>query len=187
VSRRTHYVVAGISPVCGFDARWGGRTRTFTRRLEEVDCLACLRVVASGITRPVVVRVYPVERERLYATCYVWPSRRAMYRHRPLDRNHEAATTEVDGWIAGRRSPCFAELNFFRASLGVEVVTHEFGHAAHCWRRRKGIDVDSPAEGTLEVDHPEELYCYALGRMVRQFYARVFALGLEVERGRRGE
>jgi hypothetical protein len=175
---RTHYAATGYEPVCGLEARRPGRMRTFSRHLEDVDCGTCLRVVAVGLVRPVSIRVVPVEGESLYASCYVWPTKRAMYRHRPLERNHEASTTDLDGWVSGRRSPRFAELNFYRGALGVEVVTHEFGHAAHAWARRKRIRLDLDAE---------ERFCYALGAMVRQFYTRAFALELCTPGGHRAE
>jgi hypothetical protein len=141
-------------------------------------------------------RVYPEDRF-LYAVVNIWPTKKAMYAHKPLDRKHLASCTGQQRLVIPprgsksrvRKRGEFAELNFFRGSLGVEVVSHEFTHAAFCWADRRKLnlalasnpDSSQSTNGTLEINSVEERFCYALGRMVNQFTSRLYDNGLYKE------
>lgn len=140
---------------------------------------------------PITFRIYP-ENKSLYATVNIWPSKAAMYRHRPLQRTHEASCTGQMAFYPKRKGKqrkdgLFAELNFHRKSLGVGVVSHEITHAAFSWAERRRIplaiehtwyDVNAKRKGVLSQDSPEERFCYALGEMVRQFTERCYKIGV---------
>jgi hypothetical protein len=144
---------------------------------------------------PLTFRVYP-ERKSLYVVVNVWPTKKAMYAHRPLNRNHEASCTGTTRIVVPPRGSTsrtwkrgeFAEVNFYRGALGVGVVSHEFTHAAFCWAERRKLKRIAEEEergmtvrgdvSILPVDGVEERFCYALGEMVRQFTQKLYDLGL---------
>lgn len=86
-----------------------------------------------------------------------------------------------------RKTGLFAEANFYREELGMEVVTHEMTHGAFAFADRRKLRIDQTidkefqADGkkkTLDLDGPEERFCYALGQMCRQFVQKCYDLGL---------
>ena len=154
--------------------------------------------------KPVTFRVYP-ENRSLYAVINIWPTKTAMYRHRPLGRDYQATTKgvmvyDVPPAKSGkptRKRGLFAEINFCRACLGIGVVSHEMTHAAFCWAERRGLPLETvysaqnwkanrKRNSTMKLDSVEERFCYALGEMCRQFTQRCYDLGLyrEVVQGR---
>lgn len=142
------------------------------------------------MTWPVKIRVYP-ENRALFATVYVWPTKKAMRQHarrvwQARDRfgaycqTFRKVRVRADGRT--QTSPEFAEVHFAVSQLGSETVTHEFTHAAWGWARRVGWEPEAegemhPMAGRFEMAN-EERFCYALGAMVRQFIDRAYTLGL---------
>lgn len=136
-------------------------------------------------------RVHP-EGKYLYALVNIWPTKDAMYDHKPLERNHEACCTGQEVFIISdqsgklaRKDGQFAELNFCLDRLGVGVVSHEMTHATFCWAERIRLPIQeikdhslSKTSGILAQDGPEERFCYALGEMVRQFTKKCYDLKL---------
>ncbi len=140
--------------------------------------------------KPITFRLYP-ENASLYAIVNVWPTKKAMYQHRPLQRNHEASCTDttIIRCFNGkqRKLGLFAELNFYKRYLGMGCITHEITHAAFSWADRVKLPLseisDNPLSqatsgAVLPQDGPEERFCYALGEMCRQFVNRADKLGL---------
>lgn len=144
------------------------------------------------MTWPVKIRVRP-EGRALYATAYVWPTKKAMRAHayankvwRRRDKFGAYCQTftkirvHADGRC--RTSPEFAEVHFALSQMGSETIVHEFTHAAWGWARRTGwrVDEDALASGydNGSASESEERFCYALGAMVRQFVNRAHALGV---------
>lgn len=145
-------------------------------------------------------RIYP-ENRSLYAQVNIWPTKTAMYAHKPLGRNHEASCSgqqliyvppkSKDPKQRRRKIGLFAELNFYRARLGVEVISHEMTHAAFCWAERRRLNLANAIgehnwqirkhDAVLDQDGTEERFCYALGQMVRQFTQKCYDLGLYKE------
>jgi hypothetical protein len=77
---------------------------------------------------------------------------------------------------SSKRPGCIGCVNLFRRGLTNEIVTHEFAHAMFAYGERKGLTRQwLAADGTMPT---EELYCYALGRMVARFWRRAPAMGL---------
>ena len=75
-----------------------------------------------------------------------------------------------------KRPGCIGCINLFRRGLTNEIVTHEFAHAMFAYGERKGLTGKWLQVGnTMPI---EELYCYALGRMVARFGTRAQTLGL---------
>ena len=86
-----------------------------------------------------------------------------------------------------RKTGLFAEANFYRQQIGIEVVSHEMTHAAFAFAERRGLPLDQTIDktfskggrlNTLPIDGVEERFCYALGQMVRQFVTRCYDLKL---------
>ena len=144
-------------------------------------------------------RVYP-EGRFLYAEVNIWPNKTAMYRYNPLNRNHSASCKgtvvyNVPSKKSGkpvRRDGIFAELNFHRNAIGVEVVAHEMTHATFCWAERVKLPLEKITDEqnwktgrkkaqALKTDGPEERFCYALGIMTRQFTQKCYDLGFYKE------
>jgi hypothetical protein len=142
------------------------------------------------MTWPLKIRVYP-EDGALYATAYIWPTKRAMraYARRTWGMRDRFGAycqsfTKLKVLPTGRTrtSPQFAELHFARTQMGSETVAHEFTHAAWAWARRVGwtADMDALAVGQMLGRYEtgsEERFCYALGAMVRQFVERAYKAG----------
>jgi hypothetical protein len=141
-----------------------------------------------------IFRVYPAGRY-FYAVVNIWPTKKAMYQYKPLQRNHEASCTGQEVYTYSskskwRKTGCFAELNFYKGFLGVGCIAHEMTHAALSWAGRARLPIseivnDNPFRASDHVrvrvlpnDGTEERLCYALGEMVRQFTDRCYKLGI---------
>lgn len=142
-------------------------------------------------SKPITFRVHP-ENKSLYAVVNIWPSKRAMYAHKPINRNHLASCTGQDLLRVSpngdtRKLGLFAEVNFIRRALGIGVVSHEFTHAGFCWAERRGLPLEHIKQAAqlvgnvLADDSIEEQFCYAVGEMCRQFTQRCYDLGLYKE------
>lgn len=140
--------------------------------------------------KPITFRLYP-EGSWLYAEVNIWPTKKAMYQHKPLRRNHEASCTSTTliqfSESKRRKLGLFAELNFYKRYLGMGCITHEITHAAFSWADRVKLPLneisDNPLSqattgSTLPQDGPEERFCYALGEMCKQFIDHAYRLGL---------
>lgn len=123
-------------------------------------------------------RIYPDDRA-LYFKVHVWPSKAAMLTHLrsmelPASRDTVAQCSSYSiGKLRGgywRTKPILGEINLHSKQLNAEVVSHECGHAALSWARRKKFkqfNLDDLPTGRL-VSRNEERFCYALGHMVNQ-------------------
>lgn len=84
--------------------------------------------------KPLTFRLYP-EGSFLYCEVNIWPNKRAMHAHTRLPgRNYEACcggrmAYAVSSRGTRRRTGLFAEANFNRHYLGVEIMSHELTHA----------------------------------------------------------
>lgn len=134
-------------------------------------------------------RLYPAGRY-FYALVNIWPTKKAMYAHRPLQRDHDAACTGISSRTVytdgtSRKNGFFAELNFYKGYIGIGAVSHELTHAAFNWAERVGLCLNTQtikesnnSKGVLPEEHAEERFCYAIGDMVKQFTVKCYKLGL---------
>lgn len=154
-------------------------------------------MAANRKVKPISFRVYP-EGRFLYCEVNIWPTKKSMLVHTKLGGDkYEACCGGREGYVVEpkrrggrqrvRKTGLFAEANFHREAIGIEVISHEFTHATFCFADRRklplGECVDKKFEkndrfNTLELDGPEERFCYALGQMCRQFTQRCYDLGL---------
>lgn len=150
-----------------------------------------------GKPKPIKFRVYP-DGQFLYAEVFIWPTKKAMYATSPIPRNYEARCGGRELYVIPpkrkgraqrvRKMGLFAELHFHKRALGIEVVSHEFTHAAFCWAERRKLDLNEAVsqhdwkiggdKETLDQDGVEERFCYVLGRMCRQFTQKCYDVGL---------
>ena len=80
-----------------------------------------------------------------------------------------------------RLSPLIARVSLWRGEMDVGTITHEFGHAALAWARRRKLKIehiDDGASGVIPQDHPEERIAWALGNLTSQFVSRANKAGL---------
>lgn len=86
-----------------------------------------------------------------------------------------------------RKTGLFAEANFHRRRIGIEVITHELTHAVFAFADRRKLPLAETVNkdwrtGTkgqvMDQGGPEERFCYALGQMCRQFTQKCYDLGL---------
>lgn len=139
-------------------------------------------------------RLYP-EGSFLYCQVNIWPTKKAMREHTLLPRNAEASCGGREEYIVPpkrekkpvRKTGLFAEVNFYRNRIGIEVVSHEMTHGTFAFADRRKLDIGkvlplafavSGANRTLDRDCAEERFCYALGVMCRQFTQKCYDLGL---------
>lgn len=138
---------------------------------------------------PLVFRIYPEEGSTLFVRVLVHITKKAMREHwRTTDARFNGGTwsrrlaycTEVQHWTVTRRrvrrDPCVAEVHFFRARLGSQVVTHELFHATMAYARRVGFRFQRLGEEAVNQD--EERLAYAHGDMCRAFVDRAHEAGL---------
>src|SRR6185369_4051321 len=155
--------------------------------------------MADKKAEPITFRVYP-ENGFLYAVVNIWPTKKAMYAHKPLQRNHEASCTgrKVINIRAKKRGKAqrsrlrgvFAEINFYKGALGIGCVSHDMTHAMFCWAERRNLRIDEASlqkaaslrvrkrNNVLPTDCIVERCCYALGEMCRQFTMKCYDLDL---------
>jgi hypothetical protein len=137
-----------------------------------------------------VFRLYPEEGSTLFVRAIVHPTKRAMREHwrERGDVRFNGGTwdqriaycQEILRWRCGKRSVrrdrCVAEVNFYHARIGTEIVTHEIFHATMAWARRVGFTFQRLGEKAVNQD--EERLAYAHGDMCRAFVDRAHTAGL---------
>jgi hypothetical protein len=146
--------------------------------------------------KPISFRLYP-EGSFLYCEVNIWPTCKDMHKHLPLGRKTVASCGGRESYIVEpkrrgkpqrlRKTGLFAEANFHKGEIGIEVVSHELTHAAFCFADRRKLPLDQCVNkdfkqdgrnNALDNDGPEERFCYALGHMVRQFTQKCYDKGL---------
>lgn len=151
---------------------------------------------AKKKAEPITFRLYP-EGRFLYCEVNIWPTKKAMHQHLPLTGNTVASCGGRTSYIAEpkrkgrpqrlRKTGLFAEANFHRKQIGIEVVSHEMTHAAFAFADRRSLRLDQVLDkqytkggrnNVMDLDGPEERFCYALGQMCRQFTQKCYDLGL---------
>lgn len=144
--------------------------------------------------KPITFRLHP-EGSFLFCEVNIWPTKRAMHANteaRP--KNYAACCGGRESYVVPpkgsgrrmRRTGLFAEANFHRKELGIEVVSHEMTHAAFAFADRRKLNLNAAisearwneSKNTMDQDGPEERFCYALGQMCRQFTQKCYDLGL---------
>ena len=88
-----------------------------------------------------------------------------------LPRYNRKTQGAMQGYKSSTTPACIGSVNLYVRGLTHETVTHEFGHATFAYRERLG---------KLDAWRVEEVFCYALGRMVNRFVQRVAKLGFMV-------
>lgn len=141
---------------------------------------------------PVSFRLYP-DGSFLYCQVNIWPTKKAMDQHLPLTRHTQASCGGRESYIVPkgkgrlRKTGLFAEANFYKRRIGVEVMSHELTHAAFAFADRRKLPLGETVNkqfakngrfNYLDNEGAEERFCYALGRMVRQFTVKCYAVGL---------
>lgn len=143
--------------------------------------------------KPVTFRLYP-EGTFLYCEVNVWPAKKAMREYNPLPGKYAASCGGRDQYIIPpkgkgrmRKTGLFAEANFHKQCIGIEVVSHELTHAAFAFADRRKLPLEQTlakdyqmggSKAVMDQDGPEERFCYALGQMCRQFTQKCYDLGL---------
>lgn len=142
--------------------------------------------------QPITFRIYP-DGTFLYVVINIWPTKKAMYAHGKAAHDYEAmcggrAAYTVPPKGKPRKKGLFAEINFSRRALGIEVVSHEFTHAGFCWAERRGLDLNDAIGGrewviggekmSLDRNGVEERFCYVVGRLCRRFTQKCYDLGI---------
>lgn len=142
--------------------------------------------------KPISFRLYP-EGSFLYCEVNIWPNKKTMQAHTKLPgHNYEACCGGREAYRIPakgrmRRTGLFAEANFNRHRIGVEITSHELTHAAFAFAERRKLKLEDAVgksfhEGgslvVMEHEGPEERFCYALGQMCRQFTQRCYDLGI---------
>jgi len=142
--------------------------------------------------KPISFRLYP-EGSFLYCQVNIWPNKKAMHAHTRLpNHNYEACCGGREEYVVRkkkrtRKTGLFAEANFNRHRVGVEIMSHELTHAAFAFAERRKLDLNEAIDKTyiengalvaMQRDGPEERFCYALGQMCRQFTIKCYELGI---------
>lgn len=141
--------------------------------------------------KPLTFRLYP-EGQFLYCEVNIWSSKKAMRTHTQLSGKYEACcggriSYSVPAKGPMRRTGLFAEANFNRNRMDVEIMSHELTHAAFAFADRRKLKLSDAldksfhehgAQGLLNRDGAEERFAYALGQMCRQFTQKCYDLGI---------
>ncbi|HEY5088291.1 MAG TPA: hypothetical protein VII66_13105 [Gemmatimonadaceae bacterium] len=134
---------------------------------------------------------YFEEEQHLYVMVYVFAEKEDMRRYwnlcdRGSKHDFEARYCALVRRVYDRNGKRertlgeFAEVTFWKGALTTEIVTHEFTHVALAYARRRKIAMtpDADTENDPGWMQREEVVCYAVGSLVRQFVNRAHALGL---------
>jgi hypothetical protein len=133
------------------------------------------------------VRLYPERRRGLYVLIQVWPTKRDLVRY-SRESNHRIGRDGIAlcnqltiiNYGRARRPrmlPIFAEVNFWRKRIGMEVITHELFHATLAWARRIKFPWDRlHAEDSVNAE--EERLTHVHGRLCSQLVSRFIAVGV---------
>ena len=140
-------------------------------------------------------RVYPDQNRVLYFVVHIWRNKKEMFEHnvrydRQAKRDRYEANVIGQRWeYDGKLIPRLGEINFYDGGLDAGVISHEMTHAAFDWAKRKRLNMKFALEkpikvtnGRVDKNHHEEAFCYAQGRMVEQFYERVWRNRRQIER-----
>jgi hypothetical protein len=130
---------------------------------------------------PVTFKIYPDgENSRyFYIRVNIWPTKKAMYEHRPYKRDHLALWSPLEGRYVypdgrTRKNGLIGEINFWIQKMGTEVITHEVYHATRAYAHRvRMIEVIETARDQLHMDM-EEVVAGAHGRMCRQLVGKLY-------------
>lgn len=134
---------------------------------------------------------YREEEQHLYVMVYVFAKKDDMRRYwnlcgRGSRNDYEARysslvrrTYDSDG-KRERTHGEFAEVTFYKGALSPEIVSHEFTHIGLAYARRRKVAqvTDAKADADSNWMQREEVVCYAVGSLVRQFVNRAHSLGL---------
>lgn len=142
-------------------------------------------------TGAVSFRVYPrPKKSGLYVLVRVFESQgemvRAVRREDRRDGMKDVIESDTQGVMQTMevmvrrrgRWVCLPQLgivNLHRRRLGMVVLSHEFGHAAFAWAKRKRLPGTFAGREDMDV---EELVLHAHSEMLRQFMERAEGLGL---------
>jgi hypothetical protein len=135
-------------------------------------------------------RIYPDPKSRLYVRVIVVESRKdfttlVVGRHL-TGADATLGFCQASNILVGQkgrlhRDPEVATVAFYRRAMGEGMVAHEFLHATAAWFRRRRWSTEAIGQarkGTIPRDHPEEVACILLGRMVALFTQRAIRLGI---------
>lgn len=143
------------------------------------------------MSEPFVFRLYPEEGSTLFVRVRVFETLKQMRAHAVELNRH--GLTDTRGWSRTmgfctpwqrwwvqsrtnggrcRRDPCVAEVSFAWRHCTMNIVTHEFFHAALAWARRVGVVLAD------ECNDDEERIAYVHGHLCRDFVLRAQAAGI---------
>jgi hypothetical protein len=125
-------------------------------------------------------RIRP-DRSRLYYTVRVFPTCAAMRQYAKPKRLGRSCRGVATSWTVvhiqpsgrERMSRHAGELLLVIGHLGSRIVTHECGHLALAWARRRRLDLVAGGQAG-DVSADEERFCYALGDLVAATYRQLF-------------
>lgn len=132
-------------------------------------------------------RVYPSPKQSYYFIIHVWKNRTQMHRQKGRSRNkYEACCIPQEWKYRNKLDPQIGELNFHLNCLDEWIISHEMTHAAVAWAKKVKLDTDfirgqnkfddpkiAKRHGSINIDSPEELFCYAQSNLVLAFNARI--------------
>lgn len=128
--------------------------------------------------KPLTFRLYP-EGSFLYCEVNIWPNKKTMQTYTRLRGKYEACCggrlsymIPARGKGRMRRTGLFAEANFNRNRLGIEIMSHELTHAAFAFADCRKLNLNDAldksfhehgAQGLMDRDSAEERFAYVLG------------------------
>ena len=128
------------------------------------------------------IKIYP-KYGSLYLRVTIFENKTQMYQfcrencHSPAGRDYAAIVhtyKKIDYvGVKGRTSPEFGHAHFTRRELTMENISHEAGHAALGWFRRRFPKAD------FEDMRFEEAFCYALGYIAKEIVANTRKVAIE--------
>lgn len=130
-----------------------------------------------------ILRIYP-EQKSLYFEVGIYPDRNKMrmaikkeiVAEVPSDTQAYCSCSRTLKPPHYKKSRKIGKVFFYKDQLGVNTVTHEMTHAANGFMAEKGFKSLTFTTGL--ADDLEERFCYLLGALVGDFYAKAQKLGL---------
>lgn len=100
-----------------------------------------------------------------------------------VPENINAMVMAYDVEKNGIKNKCLGSMVFHRERLGCGIVSHEASHAVIRWMERMkmnkefGQNLMTPADGFVDVNDIEEVFCYAVGEVTSQIYHNLWDKG----------
>lgn len=154
--------------------------------------MLCYGQVTTPLTKlnATIFKIYPESRNGQWWRVIIFDNKKSLLSYikerdeeigsRTYDESIEALTSAWKTYKGRKlvKKKQLGHILFYWNGFGTETVTHELGHAALFWAQANKIDPKKLYlnSGVARLNSAHERFCYALGRMSKQFWKRYYKI-----------